>query len=314
MNTDQAIVVGLQFFSGMIGIVGGMVLLRSGLQKTATSKLEPLLQKAVKTPLRGLLTGGIFTSLLHSSAAVTLLTMGLVGAGTIRFADSIGVILGSNIGTCVTTQILSFDMDTLILPMLLIGILLFLLRKIHWAIESISWVLVGFGVLFLSLHLISVALEPLAREPWFLHLLTQSGSNRMFGFLAGMSLTALLTSSTATTALTLTLASQHLLTLPQAVAIVIGNNVGTCITAVLASIGGSLIVKRVALAHVLLNVIGAAIFLPLIDPFSAFIKTIAAEPGVQTATAHTLFNVISSLAMLPFTSQFAKLLMKILPE
>ncbi|MDB5083858.1 MAG: Na/Pi-cotransporter II-like protein [Bacilli bacterium] len=314
MSPFHAWLSGLQFFLGMAGIIGGMFLLRTGLEQVAIGRLAAVIRQCVKTPTRGLLTGGVITALLHSSAAVTLITMGLVSAGSMTFENSIGVILGANIGTCITTQLLSFQLDPLIIPLLIAGILLYLVSSPHSLWRAASWVVIGFGILILSLKWISGALAPLSSQSWFLHLLSLSAAGPLAGFVIGMLLTALLTSSTATTTLAIALTSQHLLSLESGIAIVIGSNVGTCITAVLASLGGPLSSGRVALAHVLVNTAGAVVFLPLLTPFAALVRLLSADPGVQTATSHTLFNAISSLLLLPFVNPLAVLIRKLLPD
>jgi phosphate:Na+ symporter len=297
---------------GLSGFLAGMWIMRTGMERMAIDRLPEIIGRFVKTPTRGLLTGTVLTALIHSSAGVTIISIGLVSAGAMTFADSLGVILGTNIGTTVTTQVLSFNLDALIIPTIVIGALLSLVLRGTY--KYIGLAVLGFGAIFLALELIERALTPLAQMPWFRDILATASHNPLLGVLAGTVLTALITSSTATTMLTIVLAGQGLVDLPGAIAIILGNNVGTCITSILAVIGQPLNAKRVALAHVILNVIGVAAFLPFIGVLADMCRWLADDIPVQVATSHLLFNVISSLAVWPFTKQFAALVCRLMPE
>lgn len=297
---------------GIGGFLAGLWVLRTGLERMAFDRLPHLIKRFVKTPTRGLLTGTVLTALIHSSAAVSIISIGLVSAGAMTFADSLGVILGSNIGTTVTTQLLAFPMEGLILPLIGVGLLLSLVLRGSY--RYIGLATLGFAILMIALELIERALRPLAGTAWFREVLELSSQMPLLGVLAGAVLTALITSSTATTMLTVALASQGLIELPGAIAIILGNNIGTCITSVFAAIGAPLNAKRVALAHVILNVLGAAVFLPLLTPFAVFCQLWSTDIAIQVATSHLLFNVISSLVVWPFTRQYAAFICRLLPE
>ncbi|MCX7570816.1 Na/Pi symporter [Tumebacillus sp. DT12] len=297
---------------GLSGFLFGMWIMRTGMERMAIDRLPQIIGRFVKTPTRGLLTGTVLTALIHSSAGVSIISIGLVSAGAMTFADSLGVILGSNIGTTVTTQVLSFDLDALILPSIIAGAVLSLVLRGKY--KYIGLAILGFGAIFLALELIERALAPLAHMDWFREVLATSSRHPLLGVLAGTVLTALITSSTATTMLTVVLASQGLVDLPGAIAIILGNNIGTCITSVIAAVGTTLEAKRVALAHVILNVLGVLVFLPFINLLADFCRYTADGIGVQVATSHLLFNLISSLAVWPFTRQFAKLVEWLMPD
>lgn len=301
----------LHLFLGLGGFLGGIWVMRLGFEQMAAEKLPLILKRFVRTPTRGIAVGTLVTALLHSSAAVTVITIGFVSAGTMTFADSLGIILGSNIGTTFTTQILAWNPEDLIIPCVAGGSLLwFALRGRR---RYIGLAVFGFGATLFALNLLTAALAPLGETDWFQEVLKQASRNPLYGVLAGAGLTALVQSSTATTALTIAMASQGLIDLPGAIAIVLGNNIGTCITAILASIGSPIAAKRVAAAHVILNVAGVLAFLPFLQIFANIVAVLSPFLSVQVATAHTLFNILSSLAVWPFTRAFASLIEWLVP-
>lgn len=297
---------------GLSGFLAGMWIMRTGMERMASDRLPQILKSFVKTPTRGLLTGTALTALIHSSAGVSIISIGLVSAGAMTFADSLGVILGTNIGTTVTTQLLSFDLEPFILPSILLGVLLSIFLRGTY--KYIGLAVLGFAAIFLALELIESALAPLAKTSWFREMLALSSQNPLLGVLAGTVLTALITSSTATTMLTIVLAGQGLIDLPGAIAIILGNNVGTCVTSVIAAVGTPLAAKRVALAHVILNVLGVLAFLPFIGWLAELCRWFSDDLAVQVATSHLLFNVISSLAVWPVTKGYANLICWLLPD
>ncbi|PWK08399.1 Na/Pi cotransporter family protein [Tumebacillus permanentifrigoris] len=297
---------------GLGGFLAGMWIMRTGMERMAVDRLPDIIKRFVKTSTRGLLTGTVLTALIHSSAGVSIIAIGLVSAGAMTFADSLGVILGTNIGTTVTTQVLSFGLESLIIPCLVVGVLLSVFLRGTY--KYIGLAVLGFAAIFLALELIERALTPLSTMPWFRDVLAFSSQNPLLGVLAGAVLTALITSSTATTMLTIVLASQGLVDLPGAIAIILGNNIGTCITSIIAAVGTPLNAKRVALAHVILNVLGVAAFLPFVHGLAAMCTWVSQDIAVQVATSHLLFNVISSLAVWPFTKWFAQLVCWLMPD
>lgn len=300
------------FALGLLGFLAGMWIMRSGMERMAIDRLPEIISRFVKTPTRGLITGTILTALIHSSAGVTIISIGLVSTGAMTFADSLGVILGTNIGTTVTTQLLSFDLSQLIIPAIVVGVLLSIFLR--GTFKYIGLAVLGFAIIFLALELIERALSPLSGMPWFRDILSMASHNPIYGVLAGAVLTALITSSTATTMLTVVLASQGLVDLQGAIAIIFGNNIGTCITSIIAAVGTPLNAKRVALAHVILNVLGVLVFLPFLHWLADLCRFFSSDIGVQVATSHLLFNVISSLVVWPFTKWYAQLICWMMPE
>jgi len=302
----------LQVSAGVALLFFGMQMMKTGLESAAKHRMKNFLRICTRNSFLGLLTGIAITALVQSSTAVTVLSIGFVNAGIITFTQALGIVLGTNIGTCVTTQLISFDLVSLAIPAIGLGSLLMILSK-RKGLRSLGQSIVGFGVIFLGMNIISISLEPLKDSKTFLSLLT-SFSNPAIGILAGTVFSALIHSSSTTTAVVIALSQQNLIDLPSSVAIVLGSNIGTCITGILVAIGTTSAAKRVAMAHVLLNVIGALVFIPFIQPFSEFIASTSELLPRQVANAHLVFNVISSIVVIPFISQFSKLLYLLVPD
>ncbi len=303
------------FFGFALGLgllFWGMRLLKLGLENAAGTRFTVVLQKLTTNPVSGLLTGTAITALIQSSTAVTVFSISLVNAGLLSFEQTLGIILGSNIGSTVTAQLMAFDLRAMAVPAAAVGGLLFIFSKKGWRWAGLG--LVGFGLVFLGIDAMGQALRPLGSSPQFSQFLGHLGDNHLLGILAGATLAGLIHSSGVTTGMVIVLASQNLVTLPTAIAIVLGANMGTCVTALLASIGGDTGAKRVAVSHLLLNVLGVAAFYPFLDPFAALNSWLAHDLGRQVAHAHTLFNVSSSLIILPVVRPFAKLICLLVPS
>ncbi|PKM80602.1 MAG: Na/Pi cotransporter [Firmicutes bacterium HGW-Firmicutes-14] len=303
----------LKFCAGVALLLFGMRFMRDGLENAAKKRMRQAIKTLTQNPVTGFFTGTVITALVQSSTAVTVITIGFVNAGIMNFYQAVGIILGTNVGTCVTAQIISFNLEEIALPAIGLGALLIILpgkRSVRYAGQS----MVGFGIIFLGIGTMSDSLEPLKHSPVFIDLMGKVSSNAFLGVLAGTLFTALIHSSATTTGIAITLSHQGLLDLPTAIAIILGSNIGTCITGVMASIGTPTAAKQVAAAHVLLNVLGAAVFIPIIHPFAGLTEMTAGTLPRQIANAHTIFNILSSVAVLPFSRQFACMVQKIMPE
>lgn len=228
-----------------------------------------------------------------------------------NLTQAIAVILGANVGTTLTVQFLSLNLGIAMLPFCAAGIPIALSRS---PLRPLGQVLVGAGMIFSGLDLLNRAFEPLQHAPWFAAGLAAAGSNYVLAVSVAMVLTAFLHSSSAATGVVMALHAQGAVSLETAVALVLGNNIGTCFTALIASLSSSAAGKRVALAHLALNIIGAVIFLPLIHPFSLLVGITSDAPARQVANAHVVYNLISSLAALPFCSHLARLLDHFVPD
>lgn len=262
---------------GVIVLIGGlgmfiygMMLMGEGLQLAAGDRMRNMLETFTKNRYRGVLAGASVTALIQSSSATTVMLVGFVNAGLMTFTRSVGVILGAAIGTTITAQIVAFNAILyLSFPCIGLGFVLYVLgnRKV---IKYSGQVLLGFGLLFLGMEIMKGGMEPLKASGAFESLLSTLGTNWFLGLLLGILITSIVQSSSATTAMVIAMASAGLLTVGDAdplriaIPIIIGCNIGTCITAWIASLGASLPAKRVAVAHYLFKISGALIFIPLL--------------------------------------------------
>lgn len=291
MTILLALTLGLGF------LLYGMHILRYGLQAFAGDAFRNLLYQMTSTPWRGFWSGTLATAVLQSSTALTVMAVSFVDSGLIPFQNALGLILGSNIGTTVTTQLLALPLDPLIPYALLFGGLGYLFFPNRWRYFALSSL--GLGMLFLALSLLESGMAPLAELEWVQNSLHQLGDHHFKGVIAGTLLSGLLHSSAATTGIVMLLAEDGWITLPTALAFIFGANIGTCFTAVLASLATNRAAQRVALFHVLLNVFGVLLFLPFVTPLASLLEGVGGSLSLQVANAHLLFNVISSLVAFP---------------
>lgn len=304
----------LGFLPGLALLLAGLQIMRNGLERAARSGMRRTLAVLAGTPAAAMLTGAVVTALVQSSTAITVLSIGLVNAGIMSLVQAIGIILGANIGTCLTAQMLSFNLSALAVPAVAVGAACLALGKKKPWFTPVGQSLLGFGMIFLGLELISEAFAPLRHSAWFTKMLFSLGGRPLLAVLAGTIFTGLIHSSATTTGVVMALSRQGLIDLPSAIALVLGGNIGTCFTAVLASIGGTPTGKRVALAHVLLNLGGVFLFLPILKPYATLVQITDPSLPRQIANAQTIFNVAGSLVALPFVHGFARLLTRLVRE
>ncbi|HVJ48165.1 Na/Pi symporter [Desulfitobacterium sp.] len=300
----------LSMLLGLFCLLYGMSILRLGLERFAADAFKRVLREMTITPWRGLWSGTAATALLQSSTALTVMTISFVDAGLIPFENTLSLILGSNIGTTMTTQLLAFSLDSFIPYILLLGALGFLFIPNRYRYLALS--VFGLGLLFLALYLLETGMAPLAEVPVVQQFLQQLGDHYLQGILAGTLLSALLHSSTATTGLVMLLAEGGYLTLPTALAFIFGANIGTCFTTILASLATNRAAQRVAVFHILLNVFGVLLFLPFLTPLAYLLEGLGGSLSRQVANAHTLFNLISSLVAFPFLPWATRFLTRVL--
>lgn len=296
---------------GLSLLLWGMKMLRHGLQSFAGHRFQQILLWMTKTPWRGFWNGAISTALLQSSTALTVMTVSFVDAELLPFGNALALILGSNIGTTLTTQLLAFPLEQITPYLMLLGSLGYLLVPNRGRFLFLS--LLSLGMLFFALSLLEAGMSPLADLPAIQHFLRQLGDNHIKGVIAGTVLSALLHSSSAATGIVMLLTEDGWLTLPTALAFIFGANIGTCFTAILASLASSRAAQRVALFHVLLNVFGVLLFLPFVDPLASGLAIMGGSLSRQVANAHTLFNLLSSLLAFPLLPWAIKFLKKLLP-
>lgn len=287
----------------------GIKMLSSALQNMAGDKLRQLLGELTKTPLRGILVGIIVTVLIQSSAGTTVMTVSFVNTGLLSLKQALGLIMGANIGTTVTAQLIAFNIDSLALPLLFFGVFMSMIfsRKQFAYLAS---GLIGLGLVFMGMQTMKTASHVIAQHRELLLILSR---NPLTGVLAGMILTALIQSSAATIGLTIAVASQGLITLDAAIPIILGDNIGTTLTAIVASLNASRPAKQAALGHVLFNLIGTIIFMLALPFYKTIILSTSPDIGRQIANAHTIFNVLNTIIFFPFVSLLAKLISTIIP-
>ncbi|PTE41996.1 Na/Pi cotransporter family protein [Staphylococcus equorum] len=304
-------------FIGGLGIfLYGIKQMGDGLQASAGDRLRSILNKFTSNPLMGVLAGMIVTILIQSSSGTTVITIGLVSAGFMTMRQAIGVVMGANIGTTVTAFIIGIDLGAYSLPILAVGaFLIFFVQKRK--VKNIGMILFGFGSLFYGLELMSGAVKPLANLDGFHQFMLDMSTNPIFGVAAGTIITVVVQSSSATIGILQGFFANDLVSLNGALPILLGDNIGTTITAVLASLAGSLASKRVAAVHVMFNVIGAAIFLAILPIYQWVVEWMQGamhlNPEMTIAFAHGTFNVTNTLIQLPFIFVLAWIVTKLIP-
>jgi len=315
-----------------LGLIGGLALFLFGLEQMAVAlkalagdRLKDLLATITRNRFLGALSGALVTALLNSSSVTTVLLVGFVSAGLMSLTQSVGVIMGANIGSTLTAQLIAFQIDEMALLLIALGFAAQAGLRGENARHS-GTLLLGLGLIFFGMSVMSTAMEPLRDYPPFLDLMRRL-ADPLLGVLVGAAFTALVQSSAATTGIAIVLASQGLMTLPTGIALVFGANIGTCATALLATIGKSREALRAALVHVLFNVAGVLLWFAFIDDLAALVarlspaypalagtERLAAEVPRQIANAHTLFNVANTLIFIGLAGWFARLTTWLVPE
>ena len=303
----------LQLLGGLGLFLFGMKLMGEGLETVAGSRLKSLLEKITSHPLLGVLVGVVVTGAIQSSSATTVMVVGFLNAGLLKLEQAVYIIMGANIGTTVTSFLIGLKVNDLALVALFIGMILMMFFHKKLA-QHIGMVVVGFGILFTGMNMMSGAMSPLKDEPLFIELMG-SFSNPVLGILAGAVLTAIIQSSSASVGILQALAASGAVELGGVIYILFGQNIGTCVTAMLASIGTNRAGKRAAMIHLLFNVIGTLVFIPicLFLPYVSFIEGLTADPKLQISFAHIGFNIVVTLLLLPFAKLLVRLAEKLVP-
>lgn len=300
----------------MIGLcifIAGMKVMELALHKWGGAYLQQTLEKFTKTPLHGLGSGAVMTALLQSSSAITVITIGLVNAGVLTFPRTHGIILGTNIGTSVTTELIALNITDYAVVLLLgsftVWVISWIVPEIQSKLHAIAqWMLrlrylslavCGFAAVLLGMKImqsVGPALQSRGLFEWFID---QSSQSLLWGVIAGAALTAVIQSSSATIAMGMSLAAVQAISVELGIAIVLGANIGTCVTALLASLGGNKYGKYVAISHILLNIGGVVLFYPLIGLLHGLSAIFSTQEAAQIAHSQTLFNIITSVLALP---------------
>jgi phosphate:Na+ symporter len=307
--------IAISLMGGLGLFLYGMNLMADGLQKSAGEKLKKIVELLTSNVLMGVLVGALVTAIIQSSSATTVMVVGFVNAGIMTLPQAIGVIMGANIGTTITAQLVSLDLVGIAPLALGIGIIMYLFSK-NQKTKTIAEILIGFGILFTGMDFMKEAVKPLAEYKGFTDALVSFGKQPILGILLGFGITAIVQSSSASMGMLLALSSQGLIPLAAALPILYGENIGTCVTSLISSIGASINAKRAAVMHLVFNVIGTIIFmLVLTKPITMFVQYLNPDDvSRQIANSHTLFNIINVIILLPFSKYIVKLTMKLMPE
>ncbi len=306
------------FFSllgGLALFLYGMQMMSNGLEAAAGNRMKQILEKLTANRVLGVLVGAGITAVIQSSSATTVMVVGFVNSGMMTLRQAVWIIMGANIGTTITGQLIALDVGMLAPLFAFIGVAMVVFIKAP-KVEHIGQIVAGLGVLFIGMDMMGAAMEPLQESEAFISLMTKF-SNPVLGILAGMVFTAIIQSSSASVGILQTLATNGLIAFPSAVFVLFGQNIGTCITAVLASIGTNRCAKRTTIIHLMFNIIGTTIFTTvcLLFPLAEFIEGLTpGRPAAQIANMHTLFNIVTTLILLPLGTGLATIAEKILPD
>lgn len=299
---------------GLMGGLGlflfGMKQMSDGLEKAAGAKMRSILEFFTKTPIRGIIVGTFFTAVIQSSSASTVMVVSFVNSGLMNLYQAAGVIMGANIGTTVTSQLISLNLSALAPAIVMAGVVMMMFCK-KKKIQQIGEVMLGFGILFMGLTTMSTSMSVLRESPEVVEIMS-SLTSHLLAILVGIAVTTVLQSSSATVGIVLLLAQQELLDIRICLFIILGCNIGSCVSALLAALNGKREAKRAALIHLFFNIIGTAIMYAILsvalEPITQFIQNIShMDPGREVANAHTLIKVVEVVMLAPFIKQIVKL-------
>lgn len=323
MNESMATVFGL--LGGLALFIFGMNMMSESLQKVAGDKMKKVLGVLTRNAVCGMLAGALVTAVLQSSSATTVLVIGFVSAGLMSLKQGISVIFGANIGTTMTAQLMAFKISDYIMPIVFIGFLIAFIAKKE-KIKFVGQTIFAFGLLFVGIEMMGDVMKPLATSPVFINMMEKVSHIPVLGVGVGMLMTLVVQSSSATIAVLQSFASQagpdgaSVIGLVGAIPILLGDNIGTTITAILASIGQSKDAKRCAIAHSVFNITGSFLFIWIIKPFAKFVEMISPKGNEldvisrQIANAHMSFNIINTLIWLPLLPVMVKIVMFIVKD
>ncbi len=297
----------LSFFTGIGLFLYGIDAMGQGLEYTAGSKMKKILGALTKNRFLAVIMGALVTALIQSSSATTVMVVGFVNAGLMNLGQAIGVIMGANIGTTITSVLIAMDLGMIAPVALLLGVfaMLFVKKDI---VKHVGQTIAGFGMLFVGMELMAYGMAPLGESEVFTYFMTNF-SNPVVGVLIGLVLTAIIQSSSASIGILQALAIQGLVPIEFAVYILLGQNIGTCVTALLSAAGSKTNSKRTAVMHLLFNVVGTIIFLLItaFTPYTTLLESISDSVSAQISAAHIIFNVVSTVILFPFANLLIKL-------
>ena len=325
MSTAAILLMAVNLAGGLALFLFGIDQMTEGLKSVAGERMRNVLARLTSNRFMGAMTGAFVTSIIQSSSVTTVLVVGFTTAGLMSFSQSIGVIMGANIGTTITAQIVAFKVTKAALFMVAVGFSFLFFGK-KGRLRHHGEIVMGLGLVFFGMSIMSDAMQPLRTFQPFLDFMAAMG-NPFLGILVAAAFTALIQSSSATTAIVIVMAGQGFITLPAGIALAFGANIGTCVTALLAAIGKPREALRAAVTHVLFNIAGVLVWLAFIDQLANIVTTLspahpelsgaqrlAAEAPRQIANAHTIFNVANTLIFIWFTTMIARLVEWMIPD
>ncbi len=310
---DITLIFGL--LGGLALFLYGMQMMSDGLENAAGDRMERILEKLTSNRFIGVVVGALITAVIQSSSATTVMVVGFVNSGMMTLQQAVWIIMGANIGTTITGQLVALDIGAFAPIIAFLGVAMIVFMK-NPKLHHIGAILGGFGMLFIGMDMMGAAMQPLREFPPFIELMT-SFTNPVFGIMAGAVFTAIIQSSSASVGILQTLASSGLIPFSSAVYVLFGMNIGTCITAVLASIGTNRSAKRTTVIHLMFNIIGTVVFtiLCLSFPIAEFVGGFTPDkPAAQLANMHTTFNIATTILLIPFGTLLTKAATKILPD
>ncbi len=298
----------LMMLGGLSLFLYGMKMMSDGLETMAGNKLQSILEKLTTNRFKAVAVGAIITAIIQSSSATTVMVVGFVNAGLMNLTQAVGLIMGANIGTTITGQLIALDVSAIAPLIAIVGVVLVTFFK-NKKLNSFGGIMAGLGILFIGMDMMGDAMVPLRNSTLFIQLMT-TFSNPLIGILAGTIFTGIIQSSSASVGILQTLAMNGLIGLSSSCYVLFGMNIGTCVTAVLSSLGSNRNAKRVAIMHLAFNAIGTVIFVvicfftPLTDYFVSLTPT---NPAAQLANLHTFFNIVTTIVMLPFANSLVQI-------
>lgn len=313
VNLDISILLGL--LGGLALFLYGMQMMSAGLEAAAGNRMKGILERLTSNRFLGILVGAGITAVIQSSSATTVMVVGFVNSGMMTLKQAVWIIMGANIGTTITGQLIALDVGALAPLFAFIGVAMVVFVKMPRA-HHIGQIMAGLGVLFIGMEMMSSSMMPLRDSQAFVDLMTRF-SNPLLGIAVGALFTALIQSSSASVGILQALATSGAISFSSSVFILFGQNIGTCITAVLASIGTSRSAKRATIIHLMFNIIGTVLFtiLCILFPLADLVASFTPDaPAAQIANMHTIFNIVTTLLLLPLGNQLASLAVRILPE
>lgn len=305
----------LSLLGGLALFMYGMQMMSNNLEAVAGNRMKQILERLTANRFLGVLVGAGITALIQSSSATTVMTVGFVNSGLMTLKQAVWIIMGANVGTTITGQLIALDIGALAPLIAFVGVMLLIFVKSK-KVQHVGGIVAGIGVLFIGMGMMSDAMVPLRDNAAFIQLMTKF-SNPVIGILAGAVFTAIIQSSSASVGILQALAMGGVIGLHSAVFVLFGQNIGTCITALLASVGTNRNAKRTTMIHLMFNIIGTVLFvsLCLVTPFTDWMIALTPDnPVAQIANVHTVFNLTTTLLLLPFGSLLVKLAVKLLPD